>query len=60
LKEAAPRRGLVLWLWVFDSVDGWHKVGDEPVCLVGEEEYDWQAVMEVEHDGGWNRFAPKK
>jgi hypothetical protein len=31
------------------------KVGDEPVCLAGEEEYGWQTVMEVEDDGGWNR-----
>ena len=22
----------------------------------GEEEYGWQTVMEVEDDGGWNRF----
>jgi hypothetical protein len=26
------------------------------VCLVGEEEYGWQTVMEVEDHGGWNRF----
>ena len=44
------------WLWVLNSVDGWHKVGDGPVCLVGEEEYGWQTVMEVEDVGGWNRF----
>ena len=31
------------------------KVGDEPVCWVGEEEYGWQTVTEVD-DGGWNRF----
>ena len=43
-------------LWVLYSVDGWHKVGDEPVCLVGEEAYGWQTVIEVEDDGGWNRF----
>jgi hypothetical protein len=46
----------VRWLWVLDSVDGRHKVGNEPVCLVGEEEYGWQTVMEVEDDGGWNGF----
>jgi hypothetical protein len=23
---------------------------------VGEQEYGWQTVMEVEDDGGWNRF----
>jgi hypothetical protein len=30
--------------------------GRQTVCLVGEEEYSWQSVMEVEDDGGWNRF----
>jgi hypothetical protein len=24
--------------------------------MVGEEQYGWQTVMEVEDDGGWNRF----
>ena len=26
------------------------------MCLVGEEEYGWQTVMEVEDDLGWKRF----
>ena len=40
----------------FSIASMWHEVGDGPVCLVGEEEYRWQTVMEVEDDGGWNRF----
>lgn len=44
------------WLWVLNSVEGWHKGGDGPVCWVGEEEYGWQTVMEVEDVGGWKRF----
>jgi len=53
-----PPRGGVgrRWLWVFNNVDGWHEIGDGPVCLVEEEEYALETVMEVEDDRGWNRF----
>jgi len=47
------------WLCVFNGVDGRHEVGDGPVCLVGEEQCGWQRVIEVEDDGGWNRFWVK-
>jgi hypothetical protein len=40
----------------FQYVDGWHEVGDGPVCLVGAEQYGLETVMEVEDDCGWNRF----
>ena len=41
---------------VLNSVDGWHKGGDGPVCSVGEEQYGLQTVMEVEDVRGWKRF----
>jgi len=31
-------------------------VGNGPVCLVGEEQYGLQTVMEVEDGRGWKRF----
>ena len=34
--------------WVFNTVDGWLEVSDGPVCLVGEEQYGLQTVIEVE------------
>ena len=41
------------------NVDDWHEIGDGPVCLVEEEEYALETVMEVENDRGWNRFWVK-
>ena len=39
-----------------NGVDGRHEVGDGPVCLVGEEQYGLQRVMEVQDERGGNRF----
>lgn len=40
----------------FHGVDGRYKVGDGPVCLVGEGQCGGQRVIEVEDDRGWKRF----
>ena len=56
MKEAAPRCGRGRWLWVFNSLDGWHEVGDGAVGLVGEEQYGLEMVVEVEDDRGYKRF----
>ena len=42
-----------------NKVDGWHEIGDGRVCLVEEEQYGLETVMEVEDDRGWNRFWVK-
>src|SRR3984957_10153138 len=31
-------------------------MGDGPVCLVGEEQCGLETMMQVEDDGGWNKF----
>ena len=46
------------WLWVFNGVDGWHEVGDGPVCLVGEEVLGRHDEVERAHVKLWLTSEP--